>query len=475
MKRSLTLLLLLFGCSALEPLHAGVKPYPAPGALTIMNGSGVLVSSHTEIETAAEAAGASDEHNGFRYDANYTAVGINTLFSGWRWESQYDISGSTAIGTQHGVVGFFEMNAARNNQYFSAAAEDSFKAFVSSTAPATAVPICNIAHGKVFNDLNVVQPFPAELYHPRLDFFNGNNENVAYSTHTFGYFIHPEFYRLNQANTFTVWGWYNPTEKSLQNVNAGNVFKVSISTQVDNGATLDLSQACGGRLLVTSTTSISFSTSKFANTIGTTPPSSSTLAVPYLADCNVEIVNNNIGNGRTLTVKDTADYVPITAGDEVIGANADEIQVWADGAAALWKESKAATTGASIVDAFNTSFGSITSGSTSTLTWTEVTDRNNEFVTSTFTVVSPGFYEINVQANASQTAGTGCLLIKKNNVTVTGANVCTTGATALATVLGIVDDRILSLAAGDTIYIAGSAASANVTFQNMTLTIQRKP
>lgn len=130
---------------------------------------------------------------------------------------------------------------------------------------------------------------------------------------------------------------------------------------------------------------------------------------------------------------------------------------------------------ASIVDAYNSSFGAVTAASTSTLTWTEVTDRLNEFVTSSFTVTTAGFYEIRVQAGASQTAGTGCLLLKNNGSTITGGDSCVTGATALATVLDVNMVRILNLAANDIIRVDGSATSANVTFQKMHLTIKRLP
>lgn len=442
------------------------------GALTA---NGVITSSHTETETAAEIAGGATEHDGSRYDANFTGVGINVLWSGFRFETQYDISAATAIASEHGGTAFFETNSARNNKYFSFGIEDSIKAFVGSSAGATASPVCHISHVKIWNDQNITQNFPAMAWNPRMDFFNGSNESVAFSTHSFGWFIRPEAFRLNQQNTSNIFGWYSPTDKSIQNVNAGNVFKVSVSTVVDNGSTLDLSQACGGRLIMTSTASITLSASKFANTIGVVPPSSSTLSTPYLSDCQVKLVNGNLGTGFTITIKDTSDYTPMSAGDEVFRQNGGEIEVWALGSAGQWVESKAATSVPSVVDAFNASFGAVTAGSTSTLTWTEVIDRQNEFVTSSFTVVAPGLYEVGAQANASQTAGTGCLLIKLNGTSIAGGSVCATGATALATVLGITNNRILSLAAGDIVRVDASATSANVTFQNMTLTIRKQP
>lgn len=127
----------------------------------------------------------------------------------------------------------------------------------------------------------------------------------------------------------------------------------------------------------------------------------------------------------------------------------------------------------SVVDAIFLAGQAVTSGSTNTLTWTEITDRLGEFVTSSFTVVLAGLYELSVQAGASQTAGTGCLLVQKNGVTIAGAESCATGATALLTVLNPQLTRIFNLAANDIIQVRGSATSANVTFQKGTLSIKR--
>lgn len=293
------------------------------------------------VDTAAELLGAATEKDGMRIDGVYTSPAINVLAATLRVEMLYDISSSTAIGSQHGGAIFAETNSARNNQYFSFGLEDSIKAFVGALANATSAAISHISHVKIWNDQNISQKFPAIAWNPRMDFFNGSNEGVAFSTHTFGYFMRPEFFRLNQQNSWTVWGWYSPTDRSIQNVNAGNVFKVSVSTQVDNGGILDLSQACGGKLIITSTASITLSATQFANTIGTVAPSSSTLTIPYLTDCEVDIVNGNL-NGRTVTTIDTSDYTPIS-GAETIAASGGQIHVWAFGLAAQWVEGQAKT------------------------------------------------------------------------------------------------------------------------------------
>lgn len=305
-------------------------------------GPGVLHGgTFTLLDTAAELLGAATEKDGMRIDGVYTSPAINVLASTLRVEMAYDISSSTAIGTQHGGAIFAETNAARNNKYFSFGLEDSIKAFVGAAANTTAAVISHISHVKIWNDQNITQIFPAIAWNPRMDFFNGSNESVAFSTHTFGYFIRPEFYRLNQQNTWNVWGWYSPTDRSIQNVNAGNVFKVAVSTQINGDSTLDLSQACGGKIILTSTASITLSASQFANTIGVVAPSSSTLTTPYLDGCEVDIVNGNL-NGRTITTVDTSDYTPIS-GAETIAASGGQIHVWAFGSAAQWVEGQAKT------------------------------------------------------------------------------------------------------------------------------------
>jgi hypothetical protein len=130
---------------------------------------------------------------------------------------------------------------------------------------------------------------------------------------------------------------------------------------------------------------------------------------------------------------------------------------------------------ASVVDAYNASFGSVTAGSTSTLTWTEVTDRLSEFVTSSFTAITAGYYQVTADGGASQTAGTGCLLLKVNAVTVNNGDACATGATALVTNLPISITRILNLSANDIVRVDASATTANTTFAKLHLTIQRVP
>lgn len=130
---------------------------------------------------------------------------------------------------------------------------------------------------------------------------------------------------------------------------------------------------------------------------------------------------------------------------------------------------------ASVIDVYSDSFGSVTAGSTSTVTWTEVVDRLGEFVTSSFTVTIPGYYEIVAHSGASQTAGTACLILKKNGTSPAGATVCNQGVTGLASVLDVSLTRIMSLVAGDIIRIDAAAVTANATFQKMTMTIKRVP
>lgn len=126
-----------------------------------------------------------------------------------------------------------------------------------------------------------------------------------------------------------------------------------------------------------------------------------------------------------------------------------------------------------LIDAYSDSFGAVTAGSTSTVTYTEVVDRLSEFVTSSFTVTLAGFYEVNAHSGVSQTAGSACLILKKNAVSLAGGTVCNQGVTGLASVLDVSLTRILSLSAADIIRIDASATTANATFQKMTFTVKR--
>ena len=129
----------------------------------------------------------------------------------------------------------------------------------------------------------------------------------------------------------------------------------------------------------------------------------------------------------------------------------------------------------SIVDAYNLSFGAVTADSTSTVTWTEVTDRLGEFTTSSFTAVSAGYYEVTAHAGASQTAGSACLLLKVNDAKPLGGEACNQGVTGLASVLDVSITRVLSLAANDIVRLDASATTADATFLKMTLTIKKIP
>lgn len=129
--------------------------------------------------------------------------------------------------------------------------------------------------------------------------------------------------------------------------------------------------------------------------------------------------------------------------------------------------------GATVIDAYNPSFGPVSAASTSTITWTEGYDRTSEFVTSSFTVVNSGQYEIIVHAGISQTAGTGCLILKVGGASFAGGTVCNQGVTALASVLDLSMTRILNLSAGNILRVDASATTADATFLKTNLTIKR--
>lgn len=128
-----------------------------------------------------------------------------------------------------------------------------------------------------------------------------------------------------------------------------------------------------------------------------------------------------------------------------------------------------------LIDAYKASFGPVTAGSTSTVTWTETVDRLAEFTTSSFTALTTGYYEVIVHGGVSQTAGSACFLLKLNNASFSGGIACNQGVTGLASVLDLSITKILSLTAGDIVRVDASATTADATFLNAMLTIKELP
>lgn len=319
---------ILLAAALLIPLSAGAFPtvFPAGSLLP----TGVPQRSHVTVETSAEAAGALTEHDGWRGDDVFTGVGINVLYSGWRYESQYDISAATNSSnkTMHGLTIFTEMNSARNNIYFSAALEASNKCFAGASSPSNAACISSIDHTKVFNDLGIDFLFPAIGNNTRIDIFSTAFESVSYSTHGTVYVMRPE---VNGGQPGNIFGWYSPTDRNIQNINAGNVFKVSVSAAVSALATLDMRNACGGALIITSTGAITLN-----GTTAFTTPSVNATDGTYNADCEVQIINANLVGGRTITIVDTADYIPVAAANSVLGPLGGAVKVFSYPTAGVW-------------------------------------------------------------------------------------------------------------------------------------------
>ncbi len=294
------------------------------------------ISSLVIQETAAAIADSFIELDAFRLDGFFTGVGANALVSTLRVQLVYDISGITnPTKTSHGGAIFAETTLARNNQYFGFGLEDSVKAFVGALASATAAAVSHISHIKIFNDQNIAQVFPAIGWNLRADFFNGDDENDPFSSHVFGYGIRPELFRLGQAYVSTFFGWYSPTDRSIQMVQSGNFIKVAVSTAVLAGATLDFRGACGGRYIMTSTASIVLNGTTFANPVSSVVPSSSTYSGEYNADCEVTLVNGNL-NAFTIAIPDTADFIPRSAGTKTLAGAGGNITVWGYPAAPGW-------------------------------------------------------------------------------------------------------------------------------------------
>jgi hypothetical protein len=250
---------------------------------------------HTTTETTEAAAGAVVEIDGYRMVDNYTAsAGANdVLYSGWRFESNYDISAVTDPDTLHGLTVFMEMNTARNAQYFSAGSESSNKCFAGSLSPSNAACVGSIDHTKVFNDQNIAFAFPAIGNNARVDIFDTGFESVDFSTNGLVYVYRPEIFGGKTGLRFNMWA----TDTDAQILNGGNILKLPVAAVLAHAGTIDVSKSCGGSLVLTSTGPITTSLS------GTfTAPSSSETNGTFNSGCKVTISNGNLVAANTITL-----------------------------------------------------------------------------------------------------------------------------------------------------------------------------
>ncbi len=333
-------LLLLLGLILAAPAYAGRGWINGTGGSPGISAAGSY--SRTIPETDAGLAGDSVELDGLRLEYNMTLTGDDTLGSGLRVELNCDMSSPANPGTdtRHCGAGFFETNFATNQQYFGFGIESSIKNRVGASAHANGAAIVDINHGKIFNDLNITQNYPLIGTNIRLDFFATGSESVSFSTHAFGYMIRPEAYA--SGDTGRIFGWYSPTDRDIQNVNAGNVFKVATSSAVSGGGTFNFSQSCGGAHIITSTGIITMNATTFANTPNSTIASSSITGGSYNADCDVLLINGNLTPGRTITLVDTADFLPIGA-TLTLGALGGATRLLSYPTAGVWIQTQAPT------------------------------------------------------------------------------------------------------------------------------------
>lgn len=125
-----------------------------------------------------------------------------------------------------------------------------------------------------------------------------------------------------------------------------------------------------------------------------------------------------------------------------------------------------------VINAATTGGQAVTSGNTNLLTETETIDRNGEFTTSSFTVTIAGYYLISGKADTATTAGTGCILFRKNGSAISGATSC---SPTIGADLSLSLTWVENLVVNDVIDMSGSAASDTMTFSNKVLTITRLP
>ncbi len=260
-------------------------------------------------ETAAGAAGDAVEIDGIRLDFTFTGVGNNVLYSGLRVETTYDISGATAPNTLHGGAAFFETNMARNQQYFGFGMESSIKCFAGSLSPSNAACVGSIDHTKVFNDQNIAITFPAIGNNARIDIFDTAFESVDFSTNGLVYVYRPEIFGGQTGLRFNMWS----TDTDAQIMNGGNILKLPVAAVLSHGGTIDVSKACGGSLVLTSTGPITTSVS------GTfTAPSSSETNGTFNSGCKVTVSNGNLVAANTITLDFNATNFFSSDGQDVI-------------------------------------------------------------------------------------------------------------------------------------------------------------
>lgn len=330
-----------------------------PSTTFSITGSG-LSSNHTTRDTAAAAAGSLVEIDGSRFDDAYVgSAGANdVLYSGWRFESTYDISGVSAPDTLHGLTIFAEMNSARNNQYFSAGLEASNKCFAGSLSPSNAACVGSIDHVKVFNDQNIAFAFPAIGNNARVDIFNTGFESVDFSTNGLVYVYRPEIYGGKAGLRFNMWA----TDTDAQILNGGNILKLPVRAVLSHGGTIDVSKSCGGSLVLTSTGPITTSLSATF-----TAPSNSETNGTFNDGCKVTVSNGNLVAANTITLDFNAtNFFSSDGQDVILPALGGSLDIVSYPTASVWFQTTETTkkklTGTASLDFGATAAGACESG-----------------------------------------------------------------------------------------------------------------
>ncbi len=351
-KTALTLLALLapvalraIGGSGLEslPLAAGrALPGCSAGTVPFINSSGVIecdadyagftLEDSTITMTSAGGSTAIETY-GRRQAYVYNGSNPNELNAGLWIDYFYNQSGS--VGTAHGIGLFVRNHGALSNTVFQAAIEGN--TLCTSTQP---FAYCGalIAHTKGDTQANG-SPFPnASLFFgvdSRIDITSDGFGTTPSLSGTVMHF-RPDPGSIGGADGMK-FGYYS-TDTTLQMVQAGNFFKLDVSSAVNGGATLDLSKACGGTLVITSTAAITLN----ATTLFTAPSSNESNGT-FNAGCEVGIENFNLVGGRTITFNDTADFVPIVAAPVVLGPLGGYMKIKSTPSAGVWNLIQAAT------------------------------------------------------------------------------------------------------------------------------------
>jgi len=244
--------------------------------------------------------------------------------------STYDYTSTPVSETAHGVGFFARGHGNDNNQGFMAAIEGN--ALCSSTYT-TAACVGLIGHPKWDNHGNPARVPGAPIIgvESRIDV---TNDGYGSSPYAFGQLINfrPDPYGYGGAPGRR-YVMLNEADADLQIFNAGNIFRLSVSTVVSNGDTINVNRALGGAIILTSTGIVTTGTYAFST------PSVNEAAGINNSGGIVAVVNGNLTPGRTITIKASgSNFFSDTGSDVVLGAQGGAFIILSVPSMGIWNQ-----------------------------------------------------------------------------------------------------------------------------------------